>query len=92
MSILDLYQHSLCGHFGEDGPEQLTRYSLIEQLSGASSKDSKGKESPSVSYCGFYITSHITSWLFLFASCFLLSVLITKKPGRHENNSWPAEE
>ncbi|XP_055668047.1 nck-associated protein 5 isoform X1 [Falco peregrinus] len=46
MSILDLYQHSLCGHFGEDGPEQLTHYSLIEQLSGASSKDSKGKESP----------------------------------------------
>ncbi|XP_010405429.3 nck-associated protein 5 isoform X2 [Corvus cornix cornix] len=47
MSILDLYQHSLYGHFGEDGPEQLTHYSLIEQLSGASSKDSKGKESPS---------------------------------------------
>ncbi|NXW62378.1 NCKP5 protein, partial [Eurystomus gularis] len=46
MSILDLYQHSLYGHFGEDGPEQLTHYSLIEQLSGASSKDSKGKESP----------------------------------------------
>ncbi|NXP12526.1 NCKP5 protein, partial [Thinocorus orbignyianus] len=44
MSILDLYQHSLYGHFGEDGPEQLTHYSLIEQLSGASSK---GKESPS---------------------------------------------
>ncbi|XP_041896669.1 nck-associated protein 5 isoform X7 [Corvus kubaryi] len=47
MSILDLYQHSLYGHFGEDGPEQLTHYSLIEQLSGPSSKDSKGKESPS---------------------------------------------
>ncbi|XP_063196828.1 nck-associated protein 5 [Chroicocephalus ridibundus] len=47
MSILDLYQHSLYGHFGEDGPEQLTHYSLIEQLSGASSKDIKGKESPS---------------------------------------------
>ncbi|NWW17161.1 NCKP5 protein, partial [Falcunculus frontatus] len=47
MSILDLYQHSLYGHFEEDGPEQLTHYSLIEQLSGASSKDSKGKESPS---------------------------------------------
>ncbi|NXN57489.1 NCKP5 protein, partial [Rynchops niger] len=47
MSILDLYQHSLYDHFGEDGPEQLTHYSLIEQLSGASSKDSKGKESPS---------------------------------------------
>ncbi|NXB15343.1 NCKP5 protein, partial [Rhagologus leucostigma] len=47
MSILDLYQHSLCGHFGEDGPEQLTHYSLIEQLSGASSKDSKDKETPS---------------------------------------------
>ncbi|NXD76966.1 NCKP5 protein, partial [Halcyon senegalensis] len=47
MSILDLYQHSLYGHFGEDGPEQLTHYSLIEQLSGASSKDSKGKESSS---------------------------------------------
>ncbi|KAM6421316.1 nck-associated protein 5 [Rhynochetos jubatus] len=46
MSILDLYQHSLYGRFGEDGPEQLTHYSLIEQLSGASSKDSKGKESP----------------------------------------------
>ncbi|XP_067995195.1 nck-associated protein 5 isoform X2 [Melanerpes formicivorus] len=45
MSILDLYQHSLYGHFGEDGPEQLTHYSLIEKLSGASSKDSKGKES-----------------------------------------------
>ncbi|XP_028939503.1 nck-associated protein 5 [Antrostomus carolinensis] len=47
MSILDLYQHSLYGHFGEDGPEQLTHFSLIEQLSGASSKDSRGKESPS---------------------------------------------
>ncbi|XP_074948994.1 nck-associated protein 5 isoform X4 [Phalacrocorax aristotelis] len=47
MSILDLYQHSLYGHFGEDGPEQLTHYSLIEQLSGASSKDSKGKDIPS---------------------------------------------
>ncbi|KAM7096856.1 nck-associated protein 5 isoform 4-T11 [Ciconia maguari] len=47
MSILDLYQHSLYGHYGDDGPEQLTHYSLIEQLSGASSKDSKGKESPS---------------------------------------------
>lgn len=58
MSILDLYQHSVYGHFGEDGPEQLTHYSLIEQLSGASSKDRKGKESPSVSYCDFYITSH----------------------------------
>ncbi|XP_010712363.1 nck-associated protein 5-like isoform X1 [Meleagris gallopavo] len=46
MSILDLYQHSLYGHFGEDGPEQLTHFSLIEQLSGPSSKDSKGKESP----------------------------------------------
>ncbi|NXI38868.1 NCKP5 protein, partial [Galbula dea] len=47
MSILDLYQHSLYGHFGEDGPEQLAHYSLIEQLSGASSKESKEKESPS---------------------------------------------
>ncbi|XP_033371936.1 nck-associated protein 5 isoform X2 [Parus major] len=47
MSILDLYQHSLYGHFGEDGPEQLAHYSLIEQLSGASSKESKGKENPS---------------------------------------------
>ncbi|XP_064370699.1 nck-associated protein 5 isoform X1 [Dromaius novaehollandiae] len=46
MSILDLYQHSLYGHFGEEGPEQLAHYSLIEQLSGASSKDSKGRESP----------------------------------------------
>ncbi|KAJ7407405.1 nck-associated protein 5 isoform X5 [Willisornis vidua] len=48
MSILDLYQHSLYGHFGEDGPEQLTHYSLIEQLSGSSSKVSKGKENPSL--------------------------------------------
>jgi len=56
MSILDLYQHSFYGHFGEDGPEQLTHYSLIEELSGASSKDSK--ESPSVSYSYFYIASH----------------------------------
>ncbi|OWK60417.1 Nck-associated protein 5 [Lonchura striata] len=47
LSILDLYQHSLYGQFGEDGPEQLAHYSLIEQLSGASSKDSKTKESPS---------------------------------------------
>ncbi|XP_058277361.1 nck-associated protein 5 [Hirundo rustica] len=47
ISILDLYQHSLYGHFGEDGPEQLAHYSLIEQLSGASSKDSKSKESSS---------------------------------------------
>lgn len=55
MSILDLYQHSLYGHFGEDGPEQLAHYSLIEQLSGPSSKDSRGKESPSVSCHDFYI-------------------------------------
>lgn len=47
MSILDLYQHSLYGHFGEDGPEQLTHFSLIEQLSEPSGKDSKDKESPS---------------------------------------------
>ncbi|XP_043360962.1 nck-associated protein 5 isoform X3 [Dermochelys coriacea] len=47
MSILDLYQHSLYGHYGEDGPEQLTHYSFIEQLSGASSKEGKSKESPS---------------------------------------------
>ncbi|KAM9380670.1 nck-associated protein 5 [Phaethornis superciliosus] len=47
ISILDLYQHSLYGHFGEDGPEQLTHYSLIEELSGTSSKDSKGKQTPS---------------------------------------------
>ncbi|XP_074823343.1 nck-associated protein 5 isoform X2 [Natator depressus] len=47
MSILDLYQHSLYGHYGEDGPEQLTHYSLIEQLSGASSKEGKSKEIPS---------------------------------------------
>uniref|UniRef100_A0A803W9R8 NCK associated protein 5 n=1 Tax=Ficedula albicollis TaxID=59894 RepID=A0A803W9R8_FICAL len=47
MSILDLYQHSLYGHFGEDGPEQLAHYSFIEQLNGASSKDSKSKGSPS---------------------------------------------
>lgn len=64
MSILDLYQHSLYGHFGEDGLEQLTHYSLIEQLSGASSKDSKGKESPSVSYCNFYVTSHFVHYYF----------------------------
>ncbi|RMC18784.1 hypothetical protein DUI87_04680 [Hirundo rustica rustica] len=50
ISILDLYQHSLYGHFGEDGPEQLAHYSLIEQLSGASSKDSKSKESSSISW------------------------------------------
>ncbi|XP_071418849.1 nck-associated protein 5 isoform X2 [Pithys albifrons albifrons] len=47
MSILDLYQHSLYGHFGEDGPEQLTHYNLIEQLSGSSSKVSKSKENSS---------------------------------------------
>ncbi|XP_043381209.1 nck-associated protein 5 isoform X2 [Chelonia mydas] len=47
MSILDLYQHSLYGHYGEDGPEQLTHYSFIEQLSGASSKEGKSKEIPS---------------------------------------------
>ncbi|XP_067405645.1 nck-associated protein 5 isoform X1 [Emydura macquarii macquarii] len=47
MSILDLYQHSLYGHYGEDGPEQLTHYSFIEQLSGASSKEGKAKEIPS---------------------------------------------
>uniref|UniRef100_A0A8C9F186 NCK associated protein 5 n=1 Tax=Pavo cristatus TaxID=9049 RepID=A0A8C9F186_PAVCR len=57
MSILDLYQHSLYGHFGEDGPEQLTHFSLIEQLSGPSSKDSKGKESPSVLVCKYSATS-----------------------------------
>ncbi|KYO18105.1 nck-associated protein 5 isoform B [Alligator mississippiensis] len=47
MSILDLYQHSLYGHYGEDGPEQLTHYSFIEQLSGTSSKDGKNKDIPS---------------------------------------------
>ncbi|NXA36084.1 NCKP5 protein, partial [Eudromia elegans] len=46
MSILDLYQHSLYGRFGEEGPEHLAHYSLIEQLSGAPSRDSKGKERP----------------------------------------------
>ncbi|XP_075789385.1 nck-associated protein 5 isoform X2 [Pelodiscus sinensis] len=46
MSILDLYQHSLYGHYGWDGPEQLTHYSFIEQLSGASSKEGKSKELP----------------------------------------------
>ncbi|NWI16731.1 NCKP5 protein, partial [Crypturellus soui] len=46
MSILDLYQHSLYGHFGEEGPEHLAHYSLIEQLNGASSKESKAKERP----------------------------------------------
>ncbi|XP_032301804.1 nck-associated protein 5 isoform X4 [Coturnix japonica] len=56
MSILDLYQHSLYGHFGEDGPEQLTHFSLIEQLSGPSGKDSKGKESPR--NCMFWNFSH----------------------------------
>ncbi|XP_062972678.1 nck-associated protein 5 isoform X2 [Elgaria multicarinata webbii] len=47
MSILDLYQHSLCGHYGEDGPEQLAHYSFIEQLNGASTKDGKSKKIPS---------------------------------------------
>lgn len=78
MSILDLYQHSLYGHFGEDGPEQLTHYSLIEQLSGASSKDSMGKESPSVSYCDFYITSHFLHD-YIYLPHFFLSVLIDYK-------------
>lgn len=55
MSILDLYQHSLYGHYGEDGPEQLTHYSFIEQLSGTSSKDGKNKDIPSVSYFAFTI-------------------------------------
>ncbi|XP_048339905.1 nck-associated protein 5 isoform X2 [Sphaerodactylus townsendi] len=44
MSILDLYQHSLCGHYGEDEPEQLAHYSFIEQLNGASTKDGKSKK------------------------------------------------
>ncbi|XP_077176363.1 nck-associated protein 5 isoform X3 [Paroedura picta] len=47
MSILDLYQHSLCGLYGEDGPEQLAHYSFIEQLNGASTKDDKSKKIPS---------------------------------------------
>ncbi|XP_053109144.1 nck-associated protein 5 isoform X4 [Hemicordylus capensis] len=47
MSILDLYQHSLCGHYGEDGPEQLAHYSFIEQLNGTSTKDGKSKKIPS---------------------------------------------
>nr|XP_056717301.1 nck-associated protein 5 [Euleptes europaea] len=47
MSILDLYQHSLCGHYGEDEPEQLAHYSFIEQLNGASTKDGKSKKIPS---------------------------------------------
>ncbi|XP_053261146.1 nck-associated protein 5 isoform X3 [Podarcis raffonei] len=47
MSILDIYQHSLCGHYGEDGPEQLAHYSFIEQLNGTSTKDGKSKKIPS---------------------------------------------
>ncbi|XP_054826077.1 nck-associated protein 5 [Eublepharis macularius] len=47
MSILDLYQHGLCGHYGEDGPEQLAHYSFIEQLNGTSTKDGKSKQIPS---------------------------------------------
>lgn len=77
MSILDLYQHSLYGHFGEDGPEQLAHYSLIEQLSGPSSKDSRDKESPSVSCHDFYITScflHDFYLLLIFSSmCWLVT-------------------
>ncbi|XP_074857877.1 nck-associated protein 5 isoform X2 [Carettochelys insculpta] len=46
ISILDLYQHSLYGHYGKDEPEQLTHYSFIEQLTGASSKEGKSKEIP----------------------------------------------
>lgn len=85
MSILDLYQHSLYGHFGEDGPEQLAHYSLIEQLSGASSKDSKSKGSPSVSYCNFYILILFINILLLF--CFFpRCVDWLLKPGRLEKN------
>ncbi|XP_042318907.1 nck-associated protein 5 isoform X2 [Sceloporus undulatus] len=47
MSILDIYQHKLCGHFGEDGPEQLAHYSFIEQLNGTSTKDGKSRTFPS---------------------------------------------
>uniref|UniRef100_A0ABM5F4N1 Nck-associated protein 5 isoform X4 n=1 Tax=Pogona vitticeps TaxID=103695 RepID=A0ABM5F4N1_9SAUR len=47
MSILDLYQHSLCGHFEQDGPEQLAHYSFIEQLNGTSVKDGTTKKIPS---------------------------------------------
>uniref|UniRef100_A0A7M4E692 NCK associated protein 5 n=1 Tax=Crocodylus porosus TaxID=8502 RepID=A0A7M4E692_CROPO len=57
MSILDLYQHSLFGHYGEDGPEQLTHYSFIEQLSGTSSKDGKNKDIPSAARCKSSATS-----------------------------------
>lgn len=53
MSILDLYQHGLCGHYGEDGPEQLAHYSFIEQLNGTSTKDGKSKKIPSVSPLAF---------------------------------------
>lgn len=83
MSILDLYQHSLYGHFGEDGPEQLAHYSLIEQLSGASSKDSKTKESSSVSYCNFYIISLFAHYYFYFPFVFFPQrVDWLLKPGR----------
>lgn len=89
MSILDLYQHSLYGHFGENGPEQLTHYSLIEQLSGASSKDSKGKDSLSVSYCDFYITSRFLHGYFrlplVFSSvCWLITKTRQTWKKRHD--------
>lgn len=91
MSILDLYQHSLYGHFGEDGPEQLTHFSLIEQLSEPSGKDSKDKESPSVSYCDFYITAHFLHdfYLLLVSSLMCWSVTETRQTGR---TARPAEE
>lgn len=91
MSILDLYQHSLYGHFGEDGPEQLTHYSLIEQLSGASSKDSMGKESPSVSYCDFYITSHFLHDYFHLPRFFLSVLIDYKNQADLKKTAWPAE-
>lgn len=39
MSILDLYQHSFCGYYGEDGPEQLAHYHFIEQLNGVFTRE-----------------------------------------------------
>lgn len=64
MSILDLYQHSLCGHYGEDGPEQLAHYSFIEQLNGASTKDGKSKKIPSVSCLSFWGVNAINAFFF----------------------------
>nr|XP_014348511.1 PREDICTED: uncharacterized protein LOC106704918 [Latimeria chalumnae] len=47
VSILELYQHNLCVHYGKDGTEGESCYSILEQLQDDSSKIGKSGDIPS---------------------------------------------